>query len=217
MKLSYIVFDLDDTLYPADNGLWEALSGRIIRFMVERLHIAPDLVSALREKYFTTYGTTLRGLMIHHPQVDPDEFLSFVHDVDINRWVTPNPALERMLAALPVPKAIFTNADTSHAMRTLNRLGVAHHFNAIVDIKAMGFENKPRPKAYDALLSTLGVPPNELVLVEDSVRNIKPARALGMTTILVGGQAANSSEADFHVSNLLEVGDILRRLLHNSP
>ena len=46
--LRLALFDLDDTLYAAGCGLWDAIGGRIERFMVERMGLAPDGVPALR-------------------------------------------------------------------------------------------------------------------------------------------------------------------------
>lgn len=212
MRISYLVFDLDETLYPSNNGLWEELGQRILRYMIERMGFDPATAQAAREAYFRTHGTTLRGLMTDFPKMDVDEFLAYVHDLDLGQWISPDPKLDSMLAALPQPKAIFTNADTAHARRIINRLGVARHFNTIVDIRAMKFENKPRPQAYAALLDTLHVPAAACVLVEDSLRNLRPARQLGMTTILVGDGSTPDRAANFSVPTVLDVGEVIRRL-----
>ena len=69
--LRYILFDLDETLYPSQSGLMAAISGLMSQYMVERLGMPPTEVPALREHYYRTYGTTLRGLQIHHG-IDPE-------------------------------------------------------------------------------------------------------------------------------------------------
>ena len=211
MPISCLVFDLDDTLYPA-NGLWEEIGKRIARFMIERLDISPVEVDDRRQKYFHDYGTTLRGLMTDFPGVDADDYLAYVHDVDLARWIAPNPALAAMLAALPQPKAIFTNSDAAHTGRVLNCIGVAQHFDAIVDIRAMGFENKPLPRSYEILLERIETPAAECVLIDDLLRNLLPARELGMTTILVGDGHAPDAAVDYGVGNILETGAIIRKL-----
>ena len=211
MPISYLVFDLDDTLYPA-NGLWEEIGQRIARFMIERLNISPAEVDDRRQKYFHEYGTTLRGLLTDFPGVDADDYLAYVHDVDLARWIAPNPALDAMLAALPQPKAIFTNSDAAHTGRVLNCLGVARHFNTVVDIRAMGFENKPLPRSYEILLQRIETPADECVLIDDLVRNLLPARELGMTTILVGNGHAPEAAIDYRVSAILETGPLLQNL-----
>ncbi len=211
MAISYLVFDLDDTLYPA-NGLWEEIGKRIARFMIERLDISPAEVDDRRQKYFHEYGTTLRGLRANFPGVDADDYLAYVHDVDLTRWIAPNPALDAMLATLPQPKAIFTNSDAAHTGRVLNCIGVAQHFNAIVDIRAMGFENKPLPRSYEILLERIKTPADECVLIDDLVRNLLPARELGMTTILVGDGHDSEPAIDYRVRTILETGPLLQNL-----
>ncbi len=212
MPISHLIFDLDDTLYPAGNGLWDEIGVRINRFMIERVGIDPSQVNDLRKRYFQTYGTTLRGLLAEYSDTDPDAYLAYVHDVDLSRYIAPSPALDSMLAALPQPKAILTNASTEHAHRVLTRLGVAHHFPIIVDIRAMNFETKPLPQAYDALLRRISVPAAECIIVEDSVRNLRLAKALGMTTLLVGDGHDPDPAIDYRVDTILDTGAVILRL-----
>ena len=213
MPISHLVFDLDDTLYPPGNGLWDEIGERINRFMVEQAGIDPAHVNDIRRRYFLTYGTSLRGLMNDYPNVNPDAYLAFVHEVDHNRYITHNPALDAMLAALPQPKSIFTNADSRHAARVLNCLGVARHFPLIVDIRAMNFENKPRPQAYETLLKMIGASASECLLVEDSLRNLRPAKALGFTTLLVGNGHEPDPAIDHHVNNILDTGSLILEVI----
>ncbi len=213
MPITYLVFDLDDTLYPSGNGLWAELTERINSFMIDRIGIDPARVNDLRRQYYQTYGTTLRGLMTDYPALNPDEFLAFVHAVEIDRYLGPAPALDSMLTALPQPKAIFTNSDTPHASRILDCLGIARHFTHIVDIRAMNFLNKPDPHSYATLLATLAVPAAQCLYAEDSLRNLRPAKALGMTTLLVSGNGLEPDPAiDYRVGTILESGAIIQRL-----
>lgn len=215
VPVSYLVFDLDDTLYPPGNGLWTEIGERINRFLVERAGVEPAQVNDVRRHYLQTYGTTLRGLLANHPGVDADDYLSFVHPADLSPYIAPNPALDSMLAALPQPKAIFTNGDTAHTFRVLACLGVDHRFSAIVDIRAMNFENKPLPKAYETLLNRIGVHASECLIVEDSVRNLRPAKALGMTTLLIGNGHDPDPAVDYRANTILDAGPIIRTLTTN--
>jgi putative hydrolase of the HAD superfamily len=182
--LRLALFDLDDTLYAAGCGLWDAIGGRIERFMVERLGLAPAGVPALRRQYYQHYGTTLNGLR-HEHQVDPHDYLAYVHDVPLAEFLQPSPALDQMLTRLPLRKAIFTNADAAHARRVVEHLGIARHFSAIVDIHTLEYTNKPELGAYRQALGLLGAEAGECVFVEDSPRNLLPAHSLGMLTVLV--------------------------------
>jgi len=213
VPITRLIFDLDDTLYPANNGLWDELGQRINNFMIERVGIPPERVNETRRHYFQTYGTTLRGLMTNFPAMNPDDFLAYVHDVDLTPYLSPNPTLDAMLAALPQPKAIFTNANADHAHRVLACLGIARHFSAIVDIHAMNFDNKPLPGAYEALLNRIDAPAAECVLVEDSARNLRPAHELGMTTVLVGNGLDPDPAIHYRADTILEVGPIIETVI----
>jgi putative hydrolase of the HAD superfamily len=212
VPITHLVFDLDDTLYPPGNGLWDEIGSRINQYMISHAGVDAAQVNEVRRQYYQKYGTTLRGLMTEVPGVNPDEYLAYVHDVNPGRYLNLNPALDIMLASLPQSKVIFTNSDTAHTQRILACLGVQAHFTQIVDIRAMGFNNKPLPQAYDALLTAIGVPATQCVFIEDSLRNLQPAKALGMTTLLVGPPNLSATGIDYQVANILDVASVIRTL-----
>jgi putative hydrolase of the HAD superfamily len=185
MRFSHIFFDLDDTLYPSTNGLWNSIRQRMNEYMLERLNIPPEQVAIIRRQYFETYGTTLRGLQLHY-QVDADEFLAYVHDLPIEAVISPDPELRLLLQSLSQPKWIFTNADANHAGRVLSALGVRDCFNDIIDIRAMNFICKPDPEAYQIALNKAGETlPEHCVYLDDAARNLAPAFEMGFFTVLV--------------------------------
>jgi len=177
------IFDLDNTLYPASCNLFAQVDTRIGAFMADLLQIDPDEAYRLQKQYFRTYGTSLRGLMLHH-SVDPQAFLDFVHRIDLTP-VPPDAALERALGRLPGRKVIFTNGSTRHAENVMARLGVSHHFDAVFDIVAAGYFPKPEPFVYDMMVRRHWIDPRRAVMVEDIPKNLVPAHAMGMTTVLV--------------------------------
>lgn len=181
-----LLLDLDDTLYPANSGLWEAIGERINRFMIEVVGIDPAEASALRQVYFERYGTSLNGLRLHHG-IDPFAYLRFVHNLPLEHYLSPDPGLRRMLQGLSIPPVIFTNADAAHARRVLTVLGVDDLVSQIVDIVALEWVNKPRPEAYRRALELCRqADPGACLVVDDQLRNLLPAAAIGMGTVLVG-------------------------------
>lgn len=182
--LKFALFDLDDTLYAAQCGLWTAIGARIDMYMVERLGYAPGTTSARRKHYLESFGTTLNGLRREH-DLDPNEFLQYVHAVPVNDYLVTSAELDQMLARLPLTKLIFTNADAAHARRVLSCLGVAKQFSRIIDIHALEYANKPQPAAYARALALAGAQPAECVFIDDQLRNLRPAYALGMVTVLI--------------------------------
>jgi putative hydrolase of the HAD superfamily len=208
--LNCALFDLDNTLYPKSCRLMEEIGNRMNLYMDERLGIPPDKVREIRDSLLASHGTTLNGLR-RRWDVDPDDFLSFVHDIPLERFIDRDEALDRMLAALPLRKIVFTNADARHARRVLSRLGVLRHFEAIIDIHLVEFCNKPDPRAYRTALEFAGIRPEECVLLEDYPPNIRTAKAMGITTVLVGNGGNNKEDAaaaDYIIDNVLEFADL---------
>lgn len=177
------IFDLDNTLYPASANLFALIDARMGEY-VARL-TGCDLAEARRiqKQYFFAHGTTLSGLMREH-EIDPHHFLEFVHDVDMSA-LERNEALVAALARLPGRKLVFTNGDGPYAARVLDRLGLADSFEAVHDIHATQYRPKPEPSAYRGLCEAYGIDPAESLFVEDMARNLKPAKAIGMTTVWV--------------------------------
>lgn len=188
------IFDLDNTLYPSDCDLFRQIEVRMGLFIAQLLGLERDAAHALRRDYYRTYGTTLSGLMTVHG-IDPHHFLRFVHEVDLS-VVPPNPDLNHHLARLPGRKIVFTNGSTAYAERVLERVGIRHHFELIFDIEAAGFVPKPAPQTFDALLGRLLCDPSRAVMFDDIPANLTPARARGLTTVLI--KAGKSGAASVH-------------------
>ncbi len=205
--LRCIFFDLDNTLYPKSCGLMQAIGRRINQYMVERLNIEPADVSRRRDDFLKTYGTTLNALRRFYT-VDPDEYLNYVHDIDLSRHLGYDPELDQMLGRLKLSKIVFTNADAKHARRVLARLGVMRHFESIIDIHLLDFVNKPDRRAYLKALDFVSARPEECMLVEDSMVNILTAAKLGMTTVMVG-EGSRSGGADYHIERITELEGLL--------
>jgi len=212
----FILFDLDETLYPSSNGLMSLIRDRIVDYMVVRLGWSRDEAEERRRRYVGEYGVTLDGLHRLHG-VDVGDYMEYVHAVPHSEYIKPNPALDRMLGRLRPSKAIFTNASQSHARRVLSALGVSpSHFECIFDFEAAGYCPKPDPEAYRRILARLGARGDQCVLVEDNLRNLETAKSVfGMTTVLVKktGRAARchdeAAEADLVIGDILELERVL--------
>ena len=186
MAITTIFFDLDNTLYSSDNGIWATIGFRINDYMQERLNIPPDEIPTLRRTYYRNYGTTLRGLQIHY-DIDADDFLAYVHNLPIDLLIQPDPELIEMLFSLPQRKFIFTNSNIEYAERVLSKLDISDCFEKIIDIRAMNFQCKPNPQAYHIALKLAGeIEPRSCMYLDDSIRNLSPALEMGFYTILIG-------------------------------
>lgn len=186
MRFSTIFFDLDDTLYPSSSGLWPAIKERMNTYMRDVLHIPADDIPTLREHYYKTYGTTLRGIKAHH-EVDVDDFLAYVHDLPLDDFLTPNPLQREIIASLPQRKLVFTNADLPHAQRILATLQIDDLFETIIDINAVEPYCKPNPEVFAVAQELANEPdPRKCVMIDDIPRTTRAALDVGWASILYG-------------------------------
>lgn len=177
------VFDLDNTLYPASCSLFPQIDKRMRRFICDQLHLEEDEAFRLQKQYYREFGTTLRGLMLRHG-IEPAVFLDYVHAVD-HSVLVPCARLDAVLGRLPGRKLIFTNGSERHAVDVLASLGISRHFEGIFDIVAAGYIPKPQPETYAAMVKRHGFDPRRAAMFEDLHRNLRPAHAIGMTTVWV--------------------------------
>lgn len=178
------IFDLDNTLYhPSVSDLFPQMERRMVAYIGELLGLDHEAANAHRDRYFRSYGTTLRGLMEMHG-VAPQAFLDYVHELDLE-IVRPDPALDAALTRLPGRKIVFTNATERHAVNVMHRLGISHHFDDVFDVAAAEFVPKPQRPAYDRFLVRHAVDPRRAAMLEDMAKNLEPAAALGMCTVWV--------------------------------
>jgi putative hydrolase of the HAD superfamily len=177
------VFDLDNTLYPADCDLWPKIDARITLFLAHLFGLDGMSARALQKYYYLRYGTTLRGLMVDHG-VKSEEFLAFVHDIDRSSLL-PNLSLAEAIAALPGRKLILTNGSRHHAMLTTMALGLDAMFEDIFDIAAADFVPKPEAQTYERFFDKHAIDPAAACMFEDLAQNLLVPHARGMKTVLV--------------------------------
>ena len=183
------VFDLDNTLYPADCNLFRQIDQRMTSFIEDNLALPADEARLLQKRYYVEYGTTMSGLMREHA-VRPAAFLEFVHDIDLSP-VEENRLLASRIMALPGRKFVFTNGSVQHAENVMAKIGVAHCFDAVFDIEAADYTPKPHRETYEKFLTAHAITAPGAIMFEDIAHNLESAHSLGMTTVLV------SSEADW--------------------
>jgi putative hydrolase of the HAD superfamily len=202
------IFDLDNCLYPASTGLFPLIDERMGAYIQRLLDCDPVEARRVQKAHFHEHGTTLAGLM-HEHGVDPHDFLNDVHDIPLDRVGT-DERLARLLPLLPGRRFVFTNGDAPYARRVLEAIGVGDHFHQLHDIHASELRPKPDPHGYALLCDRFGIDPKRAVMVEDMAGNLKPAKALGMTTVWVdngserGNHGADPSFIDHRIEDVSE-------------
>ncbi len=177
------IFDLDNTLYPAECNLFAQVDQRMGEYIQRYLGVPFEYARHLQKSYYRQFGTTLAGMMLVHG-MDPKAFLDYVHDIDLTP-VAEHPELREAIAALPGRKLIFTNGSVRHAENVAGKLGVLDLFEGIFDIAAADYVPKPTASAYDAFLKAHDVEARRAAMFEDMPHNLEAPHALGMTTVLV--------------------------------
>ena len=212
------IFDLDNCLYPASAGLFELIDERMGAYIQRLLDCDASEAKRVQKAHFHAHGTTLAGLMKAH-DVDPHHFLADVHAVPLER-IAADERLGQALGRLPGRKIVFTNGDAPYARRVLEAIGVHGHFDALHDIHASELRPKPDPHGYALLCDRLGIDPGKALLADDMAGNLRPAKALGMTTVWVdngserGSHGADDSVIDHRID---DVGEWLESILEENP
>lgn len=201
------VFDLDNTLYPSDSGIWQMVHERITLFLFELFGIDWQSAQALHAHYYLRHGATLLGLAVDH--IDQiEQFLEFVHDIDRSA-LKPDPILAREVERLPGRKLIFTNGSRSHAILTARQLGLDGLFEEVFDIVAAELTPKPAEGAYNLFCQRCGVDPRTAAMFEDVARNLAAPKAKGMTTTLVTTKAGRADHRDAHDRAISDAADVV--------
>lgn len=191
------VFDLDNTLYDAEKQIFELVATRMTDFVSNFLKVTPEEATRMRKHYYKTYGTTLRGLMNEH-KLDPSEFLQYVHDIDYS-LVDTCAITQNGLTNLQGRKVVFTNAPKHFALRMIDHLGIAQHFDGVFAIEDAEYWPKPQMDTYNTFLKRHNVNPKTACMFEDMQINLKPAHDLGMTTVWLHGSDQETPADDQHI------------------
>ncbi len=187
------IFDLDNTLYPADVEFFNQIVVKMNQFVSRYLSLEPEAALHLQKSYLAEYGTTLSGMMAVHG-MDPTAFLDYVHDVDLG-FLKPNLALRTAISALPGKKYIFTNGSKGHARNVATHLEVFDLFDGHFGVEDTGYIPKPKAHAYDAFLDVFDeIDPKKAIFFEDNLRNLEVPKQLGMRTVLLVSDADWSHE-----------------------
>ena len=199
MSLSLIktwIFDLDNTLYPPEENIFSQIDQKMTSFIADNLKISNEEAFNIQKQNFIDHGTTLAGFMNSgNDKIDPDKFLEFVHDINLNS-LKEDSNLRKILLLLPGKKYIFTNGTKKHAENVLKKLNLENIFQSIFGIKEANYLPKPNLETYNLFLKTYNIDPKTSIMFEDMGRNLIPAKELGMKTVLLERKLTNKNNSD---------------------
>ena len=205
-KIKYWLFDLDNTLYSGDTKVFDQVDKKMSKFISEKLKVSIEEAKKIQKNYFHEYNTTLNGMIKNH-KIDAQEFLEFVHDVDLG-FLKEDTELQNELTNLQGKKFIFTNGSKAHAANVTKRIGIQNIFSGVFDIVDADFFPKPSIVPYKKIIEKYGIDPQYCIFIEDIARNLKPANELGMKTAWVkndepwAAEFSGESFIDYKIDNL---------------
>ncbi len=205
-NIKNIVFDCDCVLYEDLEAVFGQLSKRMTNYISNKLNVDLNKAKQLQTNYFHKYNTSLNGLMIHH-EVNPKEFLKYVHDIDLS-CLNKNYELRNELINLNLKKYVFTNGSREHAENIIRHLGIEDLFDGIFDIVDAEYLPKPDPKNYDLMLKKFHIDPKETLYIEDIAKNLSIAKKLGTTTVWLineeqwGKKDSDKEFIDYKIKNV---------------
>ena len=218
-NIKNILFDCDGVLYQDLEAVFGQVSKKMTTYISSKLNV--DLIKAkeLQTNYFHKYNTSLNGLMIHH-DIPPEEFLKYVHDIDLS-FMKKDKLLREELEKLNIKKFVFTNGSKEHVKNITEHLGIEDLFDGIFDIVDAEFHPKPEAKAFDLMVKKFNIEPKDTIYIEDIAKNLSIAKARGSTTVWLmndeywGKKESDKDFIDYKIENLsLFLKEI--RLLQNS-
>ncbi len=185
--IQYILFDLDNTLYPESCGIQDEIMRRMTREVSRHLGVDGEEALRLRDEGFRKYGTTLRWLQIEKNLSEQQvaDFLEAVHPDNPGDFLVPDPRLNGVLESIPVPMAVLTNSPIKHAKRMLNHLGISQRFTHVFDITFNKLQGKPNPQAYTRVLDTLEMAAEQVLFIDDVPAYLDGFKVLGGKTLLI--------------------------------
>jgi len=212
-SIKYWIFDLDNTLYSGNTKVFEQVDIKMSKYISEKLNINIEEAKKIQKNYFHEYNTTLNGMIKNH-KINPDEFLEFVHDINID-FLEKDQKLSEEIKKLEGKKIIFTNGSRKHALNVTKKIGIDQHFDDIFDIVDCDFIPKPLTEPYKKLVKKHKIDPKLCVLVEDIARNLKPAYEMGMKTVWIENEepwARKFSDSNFINYKTNNLSEFLRKI-----
>lgn len=187
MAIKHLIFDLDNTLYPASSAMDSGITLRMLECIADYFHCTVEQAAELKKANITHHSTTLEWLR-SEGFTDIEGFMAHVHPDGEADELQPQPGLRDFLISLPLPKTILTNGPREHADRVLEKLEIADLFQYVTDIRDANFIGKPYASSYKAALAKAGTKIEETLFLDDMEKYTDGWVALGGTAILIGNQ-----------------------------
>lgn len=188
MVISHLLFDLDNTLYPASSKMDEGITSRMIQFIADFVNVTYDEAILLRKEGLPKYGTTLEWLRNDYNLTDVHSFFNTVHPPEEINEIERNPELRELLISFNLPMTVLTNAPTVHADRILEFLNIKDLFLGIYDIEDNKYMGKPYAFSYTNAIQSSNFTIEETLFFDDHKKYTKGFTEIGGKSVLMSNE-----------------------------
>lgn len=169
-------------------------------FMVNKLGFGSYReAKELRDAYFDRYHSTAKALAVAEQEGKLPPGYHF-EARDLAEWWADNldfsllggPSDENFqkdLNECSLTIVAFSNGPGAYVKRVLKELGLDDVFCWLFAVDDVLPYCKPEPEAFQCVLDKVGCKAEECVMIEDSMKNIRKAKMMGMKTVLVMGRS----------------------------
>ena len=211
--INYILFDVDNTLYPASCGIGREMIRRMNIFVSEFLDVSVEKAAKMRrDRDSVKYDSTLDWLQKKYFLKDAESFFKYIHPEDLENWFPVNNDLMNMMKSLNIPSSVLTNSSIEHATNVTDYLGISSFFEHIFDLKFNSFKGKPNISAYKNVLDALGKKAEEVLFIDDIPSYLEVFKSMGGNILLVDEKSDYSGIDMPAVSQITELTYYLQSL-----
>ena len=183
--INYLIFDLDNTIYPSNALINQQIPQRMISFVAKFLNLTFEQAKELRAERLPHFGTTLEWLSTEHNLTNYNDFLSVVHPEDEINELPKIEGLRELFTSIDLPKVILTNSPKFHAQRVLKFYNIEDCFSNIYGIVENQLKGKPHPQSYKNILEKENFKLEETLFFDDHPKYVKGFLDIGGKPVLV--------------------------------
>ena len=212
--IEHLLFDLDNTLYPASAPINKGIASRMSCFVTDFLHVPAEEAAEMRRSGLTRFGTTLEWLRTEHSldKAGIEAFFAAVHPASEADEVPFDPQLRNLLLHIPLPKSILTNAPIEHAERILRMLSIEDLFVSVCDLRANNLYGKPYPDSYANAAALSGFTIAQTLFIDDHLKYTTGYAKIGGKAVLIDFYNEHEECGFDRLRSVYQLPDYLQKL-----
>lgn len=214
-RLKGILWDLDNTLYQESEALHDAFDHAIARAAIEHgASLTVEEAMAVAKRSFLEHGYGGR-VFIDTMGIDPRKLHFSLHPLVDEKIIIVHEGLAGDIRSLSLHHVVVTHGARDWALRVLAHLGLTPLFphDRVHTLEDFDFHKKGVSRVpFETGLASLGLQPDEAIVIEDQERNLRIPHEMGMGTVLLDYGRRDRKAADFVDLVCHDVHDFIRHI-----